>query len=219
MVIITLRSLIIFSLLVFFVRLMGKRTIGELQPYEFVITLALADLACIPIQDSNISILYGLIPLTVLFLAHYFLTLLTAKSVKARLNINGRPITLIDPDGINTDSLKKLNLNVNDVLGMIRQQGYFCISEILYALIETNGKISIMANPDAVKPNDLPISLIVDGRLMTNNFELINFNTDKVRKILEENNLIQKDVILMAKEGKRLFIQPVGKKYILKELS
>ena len=116
MLVILTRTILIFLLLLLGLRLMGKRQIGELQPFEFVITLAVAELACTPMQDNSIPLVYGLIPVLTVFVLHYFMTLLSTKSVRFRKVLNGKPMIVVDRDGINSENLKKLNMNVNDLL-------------------------------------------------------------------------------------------------------
>ena len=211
---VVLRSLIVFIILIAGVRLMGKRTIGELQPYEFVITLAVADLACTPMQDVSVPLLYGVIPILVLFVVHFLLTFVTTKSQRFRKFLNGKPFIVIDSDGINSECLTKLNISVNDLLALIRQQGYFSIPEISYGIIETNGKLSILENENASAPSSVPTTLIVEGRLLGNNLEKINVQKDKVLSLLFDQHLTVKDVVLMTTEAGNVFIQPQNAKYI-----
>lgn len=209
------RSVVIFILLVLGIRLMGKRTIGELQPYEFVITLAVADLACSPMQDISVPLLYGLVPLFTVFVAHYFLTMLTAASVKFRRALNGKPFIVIDNDGINSECLKKLNMNVNDLLALIRQQGYFSIPEISYGIIETNGKLSIMGNSSGGAPETLPTTLIVEGKFLDANLETVKITRGRLEGILDGKGLRAKNVVLMTTDETNFFIQPKKSKYIV----
>ena len=217
MLTVVLRSLIVFVILIAGVRLMGKRTIGELQPYEFVITLAVADLACTPMQDVSVPLLYGIVPILVLFVVHYLLTLFTTKSLRVRKFLNGRPFIVIDGDGINSECLTKLNISVNDLLALIRQQGYFSIPEISYGIIETNGKLSILKNENAQAPSSVPMTLVVEGKILGENAEKLSVDTDKIKSILEEQHLSEIDVVLMTAESGNVFIQPKKSKYICLE--
>lgn len=219
MVMIIARSLIIFALLILGMRLMGKRTIGELQPYEFVITLAVAELACTPMQDLSIPLINGVIPLFTLFLAHYLITFITTKSIKFRKALNGKPLIVIDSDGINSECLKKLNMNVNDLMSLIRQQGYFSLEQVSYAIIETNGKLSILENEEADSPNSIPMTLIVEGSYMHENMESLHITEEQVDKVLQEQQLEKKDIVIMTADSNRLFIQPKAKKYCVVEVN
>lgn len=215
MVIVIARALIILLFLIVGMRLMGKRTIGELQPYEFVITLAVADVVCVPMQDVSVPIVYGLIPLSVMFLVHYIITIATSKSIKFRKFINGKPFIIIDGDGINSECLTKLEIDVNDLISLIRQQGYFSIEQIAYAIIETNGKLSIMEKEDAPTPNSIPMSLIVEGKIMKENVGALNITEEQLNGVLDKNKLKIKDVLLMTADSNKLFIQPKKSKYMI----
>lgn len=196
---------------------MGKRTIGELQPYEFVITLAVADLACTPMQDISIPLLYGLVPLFTVFVAHYFITLVTTKSIKLREHLNGKPFIVIDSDGINSECLKKLNLNVNDLLSLIRQQGYFSVTQISYGIIETNGKLSILENAEAEVPQSIPMTLMVEGKILDENIKSLDLDETKIRDVLNKQHIKEKDVVLMTADSGNVFIQPKSGKYVTVE--
>lgn len=214
MLVVLVRSVIIFIILVVGIRLMGKRTLGELQPYEFVIMLAVAELACIPMQDINISIFYGLVPLGVVIVLHYTITILTSKSIKMRKFLNGKPFIVIDDDGINAETLQKLNIDINDLISSIRQQGYFSITQIKYGIIETNGKLSLLENDEAQVPNSIPMTLIVEGKLLDENINVLNITKAQIDKLLSDNRLKMKEVLLMTADSKNIFIQPKGAKYI-----
>lgn len=218
MLVIIARSIIILLFLIAGLRLMGKRTIGEFQPFEFVIVLAVAELASTPMQEISTPILYGLVPLFTVFIVHYFLTSISSKSIKFRKFFNGKPMIIIDEDGINHEVLKKLNLNTNDLLEMIREQGYFTIEEISYAILETNGKLSILENENAESPQSIPMTLITEGRFMDENMNMIEVNKENIEKILKDKNLKIKDVLLMTAESKKIFIQPKTGKYMTFEV-
>ena len=217
MMLVLARSLIILTFLILGIRLMGKRTIGELQPYEFVITLAVADLACTPMQDISIPLLYGLVPLFTVFVAHYFITLVTTKSIKLRERLNGKPFIVIDSDGINSECLKKLNLNVNDLMSLIRQQGYFSVTQISYGIIETNGKLSILENEEAEAPQSIPMTLMVEGKILDENIKSLDLDETKIRDVLEKQHIKEKDVVLMTADSGNVFIQPKSGKYVTVE--
>ena len=218
MIVVFIRTIIIYVCLVIGMRLMGKRTIGELQPFEFTITLAVADLVCMPMQDISVPLLYGLVPLFVMFLLHYFITLLTAKSIKFRRFINGKPVIIINEDGLDYKALESLNVDVNDVLESIRSQQFFSIEQIKYAVYETNGNLSLMERSDAPALNGIPVTLVVEGRMMETNFEAANVDKTFVSDFLQQRGLNIKNVLLMTKDKGRVFVQPKGKKYFSEEV-
>ena len=135
MFIVFIRVLIIYITVLVFLRLMGKRQIGEMQPYEVVITLIIADLATLPMSDTNIPLINGILPLAILVLIHFFITILTRKNIKIRRFMSGRPVVVISPKGIEYQALKDLNMNIDDLLESIRQAGFYSFDQILYAII------------------------------------------------------------------------------------
>jgi uncharacterized membrane protein YcaP (DUF421 family) len=194
-------------------RLMGKRQIGEFQPFEFIITLMIAELASVPMTDISIPIIYGLVPIFVIFVMHHAITLIGNKWQGFRKTVNGSPQIVINADGIDSAMLKKLNMNVNDLLEAIRGQGYFSIEEVKYAIVETNGKVSVLPNSDANPPSGIPITLIVNSQYIEDNFALANVDKNAVESILAKSNLTLKNVLLMSKKDNGFFLQPYGEKY------
>lgn len=144
MFIVFIRTAILYSLVVIVMRLMGKRQIGELQPYEFVITIMISDLAALPMQDTKFPLLLGIIPITTLLLMKTLLSQLQLKSQLARKIIDGEPTILIYRSKINFYGLKKQQINIDELMEEIRLAGYFDLSEIQYAILENNGQLSIL---------------------------------------------------------------------------
>ena len=219
MLVVFIRTIIIYICLLIGIRLMGKRTIGELQPFEFVITLAIADLACMPMQDISVPIVYGLVPLFTMFLLHLFFTWLATKSIKFRKALNGKPVIVVTPDGIDSEAMAKLNFTVNDLLESIRSQQYFSVEQIKYAVLETNGNLSVMVDESADTPESIPVTLVVEGKKMEDNYSKAAVNEAFVDETLTKKGLNLKDVVLFSKTDNKIFIQPRGKKYISEKLS
>ncbi len=213
MLIVFIRTIIIYAFLVIGMRLMGKRTIGELQPFEFTLTLAIADLACMPMQDISVPIIYGLVPLCVMFVLHYLITLITTKSIKFRKFFNGKPVIVINENGLDYHSLKMLNVNVNDILESLRSQQFFSPEQIKFAVYETNGNLSLMPREEAPTLNGIPVTLVVEGRIMECNFNATQISKDDVIEFMERYRLKQKDVLLLTLDGDRVYCQPKNKKY------
>lgn len=226
MFIIFIRVLIIYVTVLLFLRLMGKRQIGEMQPYEVVITLIIADLATLPMSDTNIPLLNGILPLAVLVLVHYIITFFTRKSIVIRRIMSGKPVVVVNQNGIEYSALKELNMNIDDVLEMLRQCGYYSFDQVLFAIIETNGKMSVIPTSknapatanDVGKnnpPANLPYIIISDGKLMKNQINELNLTKKQVEKILTHLKIkTQKNVLILSidKSGKT-YIQEKGKEY------
>jgi uncharacterized membrane protein YcaP (DUF421 family) len=141
---IVLRVLIIYTVAFVVIRLMGKRQIGEMAPFELVITLIIADLATIPMSDPTIPIWYGVLPLLFIEVLHFFVTKLQYKSKKFRSLISGNPVIVITPNGVDRAKLKSLDICDDELTEMLRAAGTFDIKTVKYAIIETNGKLSII---------------------------------------------------------------------------
>ena len=219
MLIVFIRVFIIYITVLVFLRLMGKRQIGEMQPYEVVITLIIADLATLPMSDTNIPLLHGILPLAVLVLIHFSITLLSRKFIKVRRIMSGRPVVVISPKGLEYQAFKDLNINIDDLTEMLRQNGYFCFDQILYAIIETNGKMSVIpksanapATAEDVKVNNpepkIPSIIISDGQLMKQQMKETTIDELKLKKILEFINAKSiKDVVVLSvdSDGKMFY--------------
>lgn len=218
MLVVFIRTIIIYVCLVIGMRLMGKRTIGELQPFEFTITLAIADLACMPMQDISVPLIYGLVPLFVMFLLHYLITIIAGKSIKFRRFLNGKPVIVINEQGIDYKAINSLNVNINDILESLRSQQFFSPEQVRYAVYETNGNLSVLENENGYTPSSIPVTIIVEGRLMETNFRYASVSKDDVIEYLDSKHLKQKDVLLMTIENTHYYIQPKGKPFFSEEV-
>ncbi len=218
MLVVFIRTIIIYVCLVIGMRLMGKRTIGELQPFEFTITLAIADLACMPMQDISVPLIYGLVPLFVMFLLHYLITIIAGKSIKFRRFLNGKPVIVINEQGIDYKAINSLNVNINDILESLRSQQFFSPEQVRYAVYETNGNLSVLENENGYTPSTIPVTIIVEGKLMETNFRYASVSKDDVIEYLDSKHLKQKDVLLMTIENTHYYIQPKGKPFFSEEV-
>lgn len=226
MITLILRSIIVYCIVLFGVRVMGKRQIGDMQPFELVVTLIIADLACIPMSDSSIPIFFGIVPLFTLVLVHYLFTVLNMKSIFFRKILNGRPIIIIDKDGINYKSLKMLNMTINDLTEGLRTSQCFNINDVAYAIVETNGNISVLLKASAqpvsnegMKINEdessLNVILINDGKLLKENLSYLGLNESFIKKILEKEKIngIEKVLILSIDAHGEIYLQEKYKPY------
>lgn len=215
------RSLIIYFIVLILIRIMGKRQIGEMQPFELVITLIIADLATIPMSETALPLLHGIIPLLTLSVLHYFLSFLSRKSWFLRQAFNGKPVIIIGPNGIDYKALKMLNMSFNDLQEVIRTAGYFNIEEILYAIIQTNGAVSVLPR-SAYSPltaNDLkidketatlPIIVFSEGKPQKENMTLA-----KIDEVFLKDNLtkagfehLQDIMLITLNQNGDMYIQP-----------
>ena len=210
MITLVLRSIIIYCIVLFAVRIMGKRQIGDMQPFALVVTLIIADLACIPMSDFTIPITFGIIPLFTLVILHHVFTLLNRKSILIRKILNGKPVIVIDSSGINYKALKSLNMTLNDLAEGLRIAQCFNISEVAYAIVETNGNISVMlkSSMQPATKEDLKISpsedsistiLVNDGKIIKENLEFLNLSEKFIYDLLKKENINNiKDVLIIT---------------------
>jgi uncharacterized membrane protein YcaP (DUF421 family) len=224
------RSLIIYFIVLILLRIMGKRQIGEMQPFELVITLIIADLATIPMGETALPLLHGIIPLLTLSVLHYFLSFLSRKSNILRRAINGKPVIVIGPNGVDYKALKSLNMNFNDLQESIRTDGYFNLEEILYAIVQTNGSISILPRaPYApltakdMKINkesaSLPIIIFAEGKFQKENMGLAKLSEDFIKQHLKNIGFEQlKEVLLITiNQSGKLYVQPRQGNFVTKQ--
>ena len=215
-----IRSIITYIFLLFIMRLMGKRQLSELQPFEFVITLIVAELACIPMSDTSIPLSYGIIPMFTMFILHILITKLASKNHKFNRFLNGVPVVVISPKGIDHRLLDKLDMNVTDLLHALRAAGYFSPEDVAYAIMETNGTLSVLpkAGCAPLTPKDLsvevdesrmPYPIICEGAFFTENLLLTGAEESAVDALLERHGLRREDVLLLTLDkAKKLYLQP-----------
>lgn len=187
MLLVFLKSVFTFFLIFFVVRLMGKRQLGEMQPFELVITLIIAEVACIPMNDPYIPFYYGIVPIVTLSFLQILFSFLSEKFLCVRRITSGRSVTVIDSKGINYENLKKLNMNVNDLMESVRSSGYPDVSRIAYAIIETNGKICVVEKSPA-EQTLLPIAVVLNGKWHEQNVEFTGLDKQSFVELLSEND-------------------------------
>jgi len=159
------RTAILYILIIAVMRLMGKRQVGQLQPYELVVTIMISELAAIPMQNTGIPLLSGIIPILSLVALQITISLILQKSNRIRRIISGTPVVMIKEGIIIEENLNKEVFNLSDLLEAVRLEGYTDLSEIKTAMLETNGKLSVYGY-DTVHE---PLNLILDGKYMDEN--------------------------------------------------
>jgi len=188
------------------IRVMGKRQIGELQPYELVIALMISDLAALPMQDTAIPLLSGIIPILSLLLAQLTISFVLLKSQKARNIICGKKKTIIQNGRIVENTLMSEMYNIDDLLEALRIKGYFDIADVNLAILENNGELSVLpfSKAEPVKREDMCITanegnitdLIIDGTLIEENLDMSNVKPkDLLREIKNAGGNSIKDVL------------------------
>lgn len=213
MALILLRTTIIFITLLLIMRLMGKSQIGEMQPFEFVITLLIAELACIPMADSSIPLLYGIVAIITIFILHQIVWLLDLWFSPVKNVICGEPSVVINRDGIDVFQLKKNNLNVSDLIESMRAAGYFNLDDVYYGLYEANGSFSALEKEEAASTS-LSLMLVDLGKPDKKNIIRCGFDKESFKKFLSGQGAKMRDVVVMTVNGEgRVYFQKRGEKY------
>lgn len=169
MLVITVRTLILYLLVVVSVRIMGKRQIGEMQPSELVVAIMISDLASVPMQTIDIPLLTGVVPVITLLVGEVTMSFISLKSKRMRRYITGEPSIVVYNGHINEKELERLRFNLNDLLEQLRLSGSPDISKVKVAVLETNGQLSVIES----KPDEpgLPYMLIADGDINASELE------------------------------------------------
>ncbi len=203
-----IRVVILYFFVTIAIRIMGKRNIGELQPTELVITLLLSEFAAIPIEDNSIPLINSIIPVMILISLEILNSVISMKSTTFRNLSDGNALLIIKDGKLDQKQLKKLRLTVDDVLSALRQKDVFDINEVSFAVIETNGTLSVLLKPEfqnatkkdvniKTKSDGFTCPVIIDGVVIKKNLEYCDISKETIEKILEKKNVHKKQVFLM----------------------
>ena len=215
-----IRTVILYSILILVIRLMGKRQLGEMEPMEFVVTMLLANLAAVPMQETGIPLLAGLIPILVVLSMELLLSVLVYHSVHARRLLCGKPVILMENGRLLQDNMKKTRITPDELTEFARMEGITDLSGVKYAILETGGQISILpyakykpasAKDAGVKVEDaqLPVTVISDGHVLRENLPKLGKPRAWVDEVLREYQFLYPDKIAdgRAKEEMRRIYQ------------
>lgn len=209
MLITLFRSIILYILIIAAVRIMGKRQIGELQPTELVITILISEIAAIPMQDNGLPLLNSIIPICVLVAFEIILSVVNMKSMRFRRIMEGNSVIIIRDGKIEQKAMKKLRITTDDLTESLRQKDVFDINDVQYAILETNGSLSVLLKPGKrtvtaddlnLNPadNGLPCSIINDGVVMHGLLAECGLNENRLEKLLRQKHIERKDVFLLV---------------------
>lgn len=181
MIIAFVRTIVLYFAVIIAMRMMGKRQIGELQPFELVVTLMLSDLASIPMQETGIPLFAGLLPIVTLTFLEISLSFFSLKSKRARAFLLGRPSILIRNGVLDEGEMRRLRINLDDILEELRKKDIRSVEEVAIALLETDGSISAFPKESG---GSIPYTLISDGRILTKNLQKCGISEKALRKML-----------------------------------
>lgn len=218
------RAIVLYLIVLIVMRLMGKRQIGELQPFELAISIMIADLASVPMSELGIPLTNGIIPILGLLVMDLLISWLNMKSINFRKIVCGKPTILIYRGKIDEKQLKKERFTINELQERLRGNDIFDIADVEYAILETNGEISVITKPEKknLTPEDMgikveyegiPYDLVVEGKVMHENLKTIGKNEKWLDKELDKFNTKSKDVLIATINGKgEIFCQTKSSK-------
>lgn len=203
------RSLFAIILLYLATKLIGKKQVSQLSLFDYVIGISIGNFGAEMIINMDTPYSYGCIAVMTFSLTAYIVSILSMKSIKFRRFITGTPTIVIQNNKILENNLKKLKMDVNDLLEQIRISGYFDLSEIEYAIVEANGKLSILARSEynPLTPNDMNINvnkkslvanIIIDSKIINNSLKNMNKTEEWLNKKLKEKGYRDLNKILLA---------------------
>lgn len=223
MAIVLIRAVILYIVITFSLRLMGKRQLGELQPSELVVTILISNIAAIPVEDSSVPMIMGIVPILTLVCLDVIMSGIMLKSAKVRKLMIGSPRIIISDGDILQKEMKRLRYTVDDLTEAMREQQIFDINQIHYAIVETTGKINFLLKKDyqpaekqdvqAGGSTDNPPSVIIrDGITDKEQLRLLGLGEQWLTKVLRENNVGIKGVFLMTadRNGNHTIVKKAG---------
>ena len=216
MFVIFFRTIILYLFIIFGMRMMGKRQVGELQPNELVITLLISNVAMLPIEDKSVPMIWGVVPILILISLEVLISVAGLKFKWLRKLLSGEPCIIIKDGIVDQNMLRKLRYSIDDLTEIMRENDIFDIDEISYAIVETNGKVSFLKRIENTEATvgDLNLTLpevspqlviISDGALIEQNLKTFGFDYKVVEKELEKRKLTLPEVFLMTVNKEKTF--------------
>ena len=225
MLTVLIRSVVLYLCIMLFMRLMGKRQLGELQPAELVISVLISNIVSLPVEDPNVPLLMGIIPVAMLVGLELIVSVLSLRFRSIRTLMGGNPVMIIHNGVIDQGALKTLRFSIDDLMESLRSQGVFDLSQIQYAIVETNGTVSILpyekdspATPTQLKltlaPREVPVVVISDGMVLEDGLREASMSRKQLNRILEKEQVSVRDVFLFSadKSHRYTLIQKENKK-------
>lgn len=219
---ILIRTIILYVIVIFVVRLMGKRQIGQLQPTELVVTILLSEIAAIPLENNSVPLINSVAAVILLACLEVISSGIALKSGKYRRIVEGNAVFIIKEGKLDIKALKKLRYSIDDIMEGLRQKDVFDISDVEYAVVETNGNLSVLLKADKIpltlesidkkgEEKGIPAVVIADGKYIYSNFSLCKTSREKIDKLLRKEKTVVDEVMLMTldKKGNK-FIIPKG---------
>ena len=204
-----LRTMILYLVLIASVRLMGKRQVGQMEPSEFVVTMLVANLASIPMQDEGIPLFSGVVPILTVLGAELVLSVASMGSIRLRRILCGKPVILMENGRILQENLRKTRITLDELTGHLRLKDVLDLNTVQFAILETNGDISVFLYPShrpasareagiQAGKQALPVTIIDDGRLLKKNLPVAQKDENWVKRVLNAHNSTLEDTFLLT---------------------
>lgn len=198
-----------YLVLIAVIRFLGKRQLGQLEPSEVAVTMLLADLASIPMQDENIPVWSGLIPIAAVLGTEYLLSIFSVRSIKFRKILCGKPVILIENGKFLQDNMRKTRVTLDELISQLREKDVIDPTTVQYAILETGGNLSVFLNPESraatageanipAQREYLPITIISDGRLLSENLKKAGKDQRWLQKVLSQNHATREETFLLT---------------------
>ena len=220
MLLVYIRTIILYLTLIGSVRLMGKRQVGQMEPTEFVVTMLVANLASIPMEDSGTPLFFGLVPILTVLAVELILSALSMRSIGLRKLLCGKPVILVDNGHIIQENLRRTRITTDELTGQLRLKNILDLRTVQFAILETNGDISVFPYPaelpasakDAgitVKKQPLPVTIIDDGKLLSANLPIAGKDEAWVERVLHSHNAtVDSTFLLTVAQGDQIYWLP-----------
>lgn len=187
MLIVFFRALILYAVVFFVIRIMGKKELSKVQPFELAIIILISDLASAPMSSRGISIFDGIVPIITLLVAYIMFTIIVKSSNKVQDVVCGTLSVIIKDGKLVEDELSKLQYTVSDIMEQLREKDVFKIQDVKCAMVETNGTLNVIKYTDNM--NFIPLNVIEDGKISDGNIKILNMNENDVENIVKKENL------------------------------
>lgn len=204
MLIVFFRSIILYAVVFLVIRLMGKKELSKVQPFELAIIILISDLASSPMSSRGISIFDGIVPIITLLIAYLAFTLVVHSCNKVEDVICGKVTPIIKNGKIVEENFDKHKYTIQDLMSQLREHDVFKIQDVRFAMIENNGNLSVIKNSDNF--TSIPLNVIEDGQYADENLEMLNMNEKDIKVLLEKNNLKIEDVLVATMDENSNFI-------------
>lgn len=213
MLISIIRTMILYVFIIVAIRLMGKRQISDMQPSELVVTLVISDIASLPMQNVSQPLLSGVVPVLVLVALEIATSVFMLKNRRFRRAVCGTPVVVIENGAILQKQMKRLRMSTEELCAQLRQQGIFSLQDVQYCIVETNGSLSVLEQPQKRVPtaeqqnitipdNGIEAVVISDGEILESSLKLCDTDREQINNILLKNHMPLDNVFLMTLDNK-----------------